>query len=208
MDIGINGLTFFVGTWGELLVLQTPNIIIAQLLGAATVPLFAIPFQLYMSAYVLLNSIATPLWPAYAEARANDDFAWIRRTHWRVMKESLFLAFLGFLILGLTGAWLIRFWVGPEYVPPIFMSLIFTIQFIQWTVNYVFVILLTGLGFIRERTGIVLVFGLFNILFIVVFTNIFGLIGVALGLFFAMFLTQTWFLPWITFKKAKWLFEM
>lgn len=206
-NVGVDGLTFFAGTWGELLVLQTPNIVIAQLLGAAAVPLFAIPYQLFYSAYVLLNTIATPLWPAYAEAKSKHDWRWIRLTHWRVMRESMLLALVGFTILFVGSSLLIQHWVGAEYVPPMILLAILALQFIQWTWNYVFAILLTGLGFIRERVGIVLVFGVLNVILSVALTQKFGITGIAASLFVSMLLTQTWFLAWVIFRRAHWVFD-
>lgn len=206
-SVGSDGLTFFAGTWGELLVLQTPNLIIAQLFGAAMVPLFAIPYQLFYSAYALLNTISAPLWPAYAEAKSNHDLTWIRRTHWRVLRESMLLGLVGFSILFVGGSFFIEHWVGAEYVPSLGLLAILFAQFIQWTWNFVFVILLTGLGYIRERMLIVLAFGVLNVILSVMLTNSFGLIGVAAGLFLSMLLTQTWYLPWAIFRKAAWIFQ-
>lgn len=207
-SIAPNGIVFLVGALGEMLVLQTPYIIIAQTLGAASVPLFAIPYQLFYSAYVFLNTLANPMWPAYAEAKATGDHNWIRRTHWRITKESMLLAIVGFSALGALSGWFITLWVGPEYVPPTSLLVIFIAQFIQWTWNYVFVVLITGLGFIRERTAIVLVFGFLNVALSILLARYFGIIGVAIAMFIAMLLTQTWFLIWITYHKAQWIFRL
>jgi O-antigen/teichoic acid export membrane protein len=206
-NIAPHGFAFLVGALGEMLVLQTPYIIIARTLGASFVPLFAIPYQLFYSAYAFLNTLANPMWPAYAEAKANEDHNWIRRTHWRITKESMLFAIVGFSALGILSGWFITLWVGPEYVPPNILLVVLVAQFIQWTWNYVFVILITGLGFIRERTGIVLVFGFLNIALSALLVRHLGIVGVAVALFVAMLLTQTWYLIWITYRKARWIFR-
>jgi len=206
-QIGSPSLMFFAGSLGELLVIQTPIIVVAQLLGAAYVPLFAIPFQLFYSAYATLNFIAIPLWPAYVEANAISDWKWIRRTHWRIMRDSLLLGSVGFIALGFISKWFISIWVGPDYTPSIGLLIFLVLLFIQWTWNFVFVVLLTGLGLIRERTLSVIAFGFINILLSVVLTSHFGVIGVVLSLLISMAMTQTWFLLYSAHKKSRWLFR-
>ena len=201
-----NGAAFFVGSLGELLVLQTPYIIIARTLGAAAVPLFAIPYQLFYSAFAVLNTIANPLWPAYAEAKAKGDHLWIRRVHWRIMRESMILAILGFSLLGLLSTWFITMWAGPEYIPSTGFVGVLILLFIQWSWNYVFVVLLTGLGLIRERTVIILCFGVLNVIVSTVLTNHIGMNGIAVGMFTTMLLTVTWSTSWAVHKRARWIF--
>jgi O-antigen/teichoic acid export membrane protein len=97
--------------------------------------------------------------------------------------------------------------VGAQYVPSFGLLAILGVHFIQWTWNYVFVILLTGLGFIRERVAIVISFGVLNVILSVGLTFSFGLIGVVVGLFVSMLITQSWFLTWVIFKRAHWIFD-
>jgi O-antigen/teichoic acid export membrane protein len=204
--VGRKGLVFFAGTWGELLVLQTPNIVIAQTMGAASVPLFAVPYQVFNSAYILLNTISAPLWPAYAEAKSGQDYDWIRRSHWRVMRETLALAIPGFVVLALIVRLFIRFWAGQPYVPSFLMAWLLALLFVIWSVNFVFVILLTGLGHIRERTYSVLAFGVINLALAIPFANLFGVTGIVVALLVAMTATQTWYLPWVLYHRERWVF--
>jgi O-antigen/teichoic acid export membrane protein len=57
--------------------------------------------------------LLSPVWPAYTEAHAREDHAWVSRTFWRT------LAALGILSAGVAGvAWqsqaLLRLWIGPS----------------------------------------------------------------------------------------------
>jgi O-antigen/teichoic acid export membrane protein len=202
-----DGTKFFSGMWAELLVLQTPNVIVARTFGAATVPVFAVTYQLFYSAFTLLNTHVSPLWPAYAEANSKQDYLWLRRTHWRMIKESLMLAIVGFTLLGLTSKWLVRIWAGEAVVPSSAFNWTLVAHFIQWSWNYVFVILLTGMGLIRERVQSVWLLGPVNIFMSIILANAFGTTGLVVGMALAMLFTQSWFLLWVTFKKLPWIFN-
>ena len=67
----------------------------------------------------VLQALAFPaLWPAYAEAQARGDVAWIRQTSAIAMRTTIALnvVWAGFLLaFGRLG---IRLWAGPAAVPP------------------------------------------------------------------------------------------
>ncbi len=199
-----DGWAFFTGMWGELLVIQTPIIVIGQALGASAVPLFAIPYQLFFSAYAAINMIATPVWPAIAEANAVNDRAWISRSFQRILKESMALACVAFCILAIASPFIIKHWVGFQYVPSWPFVFALACLFIQWTWNYVFVVLLTALGFIWFRVLSVIAFGILNVILDILLIRRFDVFGVAVGMNLAMLLTQTWGLLFIVHRYCKW----
>jgi O-antigen/teichoic acid export membrane protein len=67
----------------------------------------------------VLQSLLFPaLWPAYAEARARGDSAWIRRTYSMTMKGALALNVTFAVAAVMFGQTLIRLWAGRAAVPP------------------------------------------------------------------------------------------
>ncbi|MCA1659369.1 MAG: oligosaccharide flippase family protein, partial [Verrucomicrobiaceae bacterium] len=97
---------------------ETDNLVIAHYLGAAQVTPYAVTFALFANA-TLLQTLAYPsLWPAYTEAFAQKDFAWMRRTFRRHMQLSFVSALLIVALLIFTGRAIIRFWAGETAVPP------------------------------------------------------------------------------------------
>ena len=73
---------------------ETDNLVIAHYLGAAQVTPYAVTFAVFATA-TLLQTLAYPsLWPAYTEAFAQKDFAWMRRTFRWHMKLSFISALI------------------------------------------------------------------------------------------------------------------
>ena len=114
------------GTGGQFLVLQlavavlvySDSLVIASVLGASHVATYAVPEKLFSIISVLLATLLIPLWPAYGEAIARQDTAWVRRT----LKRSLWMAtgvsMAGALLLVVGGPALMRLWVGDAVQVP------------------------------------------------------------------------------------------
>ncbi len=61
------------------------NFVAAQVLGPAAVTQYAVPYGLAMAGVGLSSVLVLPLWPAYAEALARGDVAWVLR----ILRRSL-----------------------------------------------------------------------------------------------------------------------
>ena len=73
------GLLFFVLQCAFALSYTSDNIVIAQILGAAAVAAYAVPQKLFSVVSLGIGMATGPLWPAYGEAIARGDVAWVRR---------------------------------------------------------------------------------------------------------------------------------
>ena len=65
----------------------------------------------------LLNFVIAPLWPAYGEAIARRDVAWVLKIFKRSLLLSFCISLLPSLFLVIFGGRIIEFWVGPEVKP-------------------------------------------------------------------------------------------
>lgn len=72
------------------------SFIITAKLGPAEAGEFAIVAKLYGAILILANIYVAPLWPAYAEAHAKKDYAWINKT----VKKSFVICAVGATIVG------------------------------------------------------------------------------------------------------------
>ncbi len=95
---------------------QTDSIIIARMLGAEEVTTFAVAQRLSMVA-MLYWAFIQAHWPAYSEAMARGDHAWIRKTIRRSLKVSIWCGGVIGGLYWLLGEWIIGIWVGPSVVP-------------------------------------------------------------------------------------------
>ncbi|HXY07378.1 MAG TPA: oligosaccharide flippase family protein [Terriglobales bacterium] len=111
------GAMFFVIQIAALLLFQTDNLIIAHYLGAAAVTPYSVAWRLFTYT-MLFQILASPsYWPAYAEAFARGDRAWVRRSFRMNFRFTLASTFVLALPLVFFGRWIIQKWAGSAAVP-------------------------------------------------------------------------------------------
>ncbi len=108
------GLLFFVQQICDMTLYTVPALLISSLLGAAAVTPFNIGQKLFSLFLVIQNAFLPPLWPAYAEAKAMCDWAWVRRTLRRSIFASLVLTILPMLAASMWGEPILRLWIGRK----------------------------------------------------------------------------------------------
>ncbi len=119
------GLMFFILAIAAAVAYETDNIVIAQLLGPEQVAQYAIPMKLFMMTPLLLSFALAPLWPAYGEALARGDHAWVRRALTRSLAISATLGLTVSAALLVVAAPVIRVWAGSAIEPttPLLLAL-------------------------------------------------------------------------------------
>ena len=73
------GLVFFIIQIGAIVLFST-NIIITQIFGPKDVTVFNVTFKLFSVVTMVFSIIVVPLWSAYTDAYARNDFDWIKST--------------------------------------------------------------------------------------------------------------------------------
>ncbi|MEV1328689.1 oligosaccharide flippase family protein [Micromonospora costi] len=108
--LGLGGL-FFIVTLVMTLADNADPLIIAHVLGLASVTAYAVPAKLLTQLGPLVILVNQPLWPMYGEALARRDFSWIRRTVRRMTIVSVLIAMLPSVFLVLFGDRLFAAWL-------------------------------------------------------------------------------------------------
>ncbi len=111
------GVLFFVLQIAGTAAYSSDNIVIAQILGANAVPVYAVPQRLFSIISMLLMMVLAPLWPAYGEAIARGDHTWVTLTLKRSLLISIGFATAASALLVTFGSPLIRLWVGNVIIP-------------------------------------------------------------------------------------------
>ncbi len=114
------GMFFLILQIMTLLVSSSDNLVIAQILGASAVSVYAITQKLF-TATMFAQYFIAPLWPAFGEALARKDYEWAKRTLNRALKFTLIVGLATALPLLMFGKQIISYWVGPELIPSTFM---------------------------------------------------------------------------------------
>lgn len=71
-----------------------PPLVLSTVIGAAAVTPYNLAQRLFNLFAVVQNAFMIPLWPAYSDAKAREDHAWIRRTLRRSLAATLGLTIL------------------------------------------------------------------------------------------------------------------
>jgi O-antigen/teichoic acid export membrane protein len=98
------------------------SLIIAHTYGAHEVSVYAVVQRLF-SITLIVQLLVAPLWPAFGEAMAREDYAWIRRTLNRSLKLCVGVTTLAVLPMIFWGRQIIPLWTGQDLKPPFALML-------------------------------------------------------------------------------------
>jgi O-antigen/teichoic acid export membrane protein len=117
LDLLSTGWSFLLIQAAAMVVFSTDNIIVSHYLGAAEVTPYSVTWRVVSLGSVLQALVFPALWPAYAEARARGEVAWIRRTFAIAMRTTIALNVAWAVFLVVFGQFGIRLWAGHAAVP-------------------------------------------------------------------------------------------
>ena len=123
LRVARTGVLFFVLQISFAIIFMSDNLVIAHSLGSSAVTEYAVPRRLFAVVGTVLGMLLSPLWPAYGEALARQDHAWVRRTLLRSIRVAVSLATLLCAALVIFGDHLMRLWVGPAIDAPLILLL-------------------------------------------------------------------------------------
>jgi O-antigen/teichoic acid export membrane protein len=178
-DLMSLGIKFFIIQIGALVLFNTDNIIIIHLLGPKEVTTFNVTFKLFSIITMIFNIIATPLWSAYTDAYAKNDFDWIRSTISSMKKIWLMLIMLTILIL-ISSPIIFKLWLGDSIQIPFVLSIAMASYVIVAIWQTIHVFLLNGIGKIKLQLYLVVFSSLVNIPMAFFLGRVIGLVGIIL----------------------------
>jgi len=191
-----HGMLFFVLQIAGLAVFNTDNFIIAHFLGAEQVTPYAVAWRLVGYASVLQSLLVPSLWPAFSEAYAGQDLAWIRAAYRRVMRATLLTVTSATLFLGFAGRWIISVWAGKAAVPgsALLWGMCFWAVLLSMTINQA--VLLAATQRLKLQAVCSTLTAILNLALSIVLVQRIGAIGVILStiisyLLFVVF-PQSW----------------
>ena len=173
------GIKFFIIQIAALVLFNTNNIIITQVFGPKEVTTFDVAFKLFSVVTMIFNIIATPLWSAFTDAFAKNDFGWIETTLLKMKKIWVLLIICTISIL-LSSPWIFKWWLGNSVDVPLTLSIAMSSYVIVYMWQTIHVFFLNGIGKIRLQLYLVIFSGLINIPLAILLGKKFGLVGITL----------------------------
>jgi O-antigen/teichoic acid export membrane protein len=176
-----HGGLFFVIQVCVAVAFQADNLVLAHILGPASVATYSVTQKIFQQVPLLLSFVLMPLWPAYAESLARGDVAWIRQTLKRSFQLSLAVNVPAALILFFGTPWLIGLWVGPSVQPPLLLLQALALWTLASTIHGPLAIFLNGAGALVFQATFAVLLAVSNLAFSILFTKAYGMAGVVLG---------------------------
>ena len=178
--LNVGGM-FFVAQIAALLILQTDNLVIAHYLGAKSVTPYSVTWRLFSCSTLFQLFLMQSLWPAYAEAFARGDGAWIRQTFRINLVSSLSLTLAIVVPLICFGAWIISRWAGAQAVPSLTLLILMGIWSLIGGAFQSVVCMLNAMGRVKVQMKIGIVTAVVNIGLSIFLVRRLGIEGVILG---------------------------
>lgn len=175
------GFLFFLLQVSAAVAFSSDNLVAAAVLGPAAVAEYSVVAKLFSFVPLLLAMLLNPLWPAYGEAIAGGDLAWVRRTLRRSLLVSVGAACLAALILTLFGRLFIRIWVGPEVVPSFGLLAGMGLWVILWSAGTALAMFLNAANILLLQTVLGLIMTAVSIPLKVWLSSRFGIAGIIWG---------------------------
>lgn len=147
-DIMSLGIMFFFLSVLSIAFYQTNNLIISHYLGPEEVTVYNIAYRYINVLPMVFTIIITPFWSAFAEARVNNDFTWMKSARKRLMQTLMLLGFAGIAMV-IISPMVYKVWIKDMVTVPLMVTLLaYLFQMLNmwgtlWTQ------LLSGLGKLR-----------------------------------------------------------
>jgi O-antigen/teichoic acid export membrane protein len=149
-DIMSLGSKFFIIQIAGIIIFQTTNIIITQVLNSQNVTVYNIVYKYFSVQTMVFAIVLAPLWSAYTDAYTKNDISWIRNiVHKTMLLWRVFVA--GAIVMVLISPYIYTLWIGRniahsiEFSTSIVCAVYVTIA--NWCSIYVF--FLNGIGKIK-----------------------------------------------------------
>jgi O-antigen/teichoic acid export membrane protein len=180
---------------GATLAGTAPTLALSTIAGPAAVPLFAVPARVLSMGTGIVSSFAALMQPAFGEAYARGDLAWVRSTLSQLSEKTLLAMSLAAAVLvGLGGA-VISVWTGGKLeVSPAMLTSVALAGGVATVIGPV-KFLLAGINQHRWAAVTEVANGLLAMLFSFIAVRVLAADWVGLGVFVAAACTSLWSLP-------------
>lgn len=187
---------FFILKIAGLIVFNSDNLVITHYLGAAEVTPYSVTWRMAGYAVALQSAFFPSLWPAYSEAYARKDYAWVRTTFWRMARVVVGTTSVALLFFAAFGRPIIGWYAGQAAVP----SSLLLWAICTWTMLSACMdleaCLLAAIDRVRLQGALSVIAAILNVAFSIYLVKRIGSLGVVTGTFLSYILIlvgpQTW----------------
>lgn len=173
------------------LLMNSGNVVIAQILGSDQVAQHAVPGRLFFVIAMAAQMIVFPLWPAYTESLSRGDLKWVRRTLVGSLRLSILIAVVPATALVAFGKPIIHAWVGDTVQPTTSLLLGYGIWTVLHGIRAATSMFFNGVHYIRFQAIMNLFEGFGVLVLEIVFVREWGFVGAVWGMVIAEIIFRT-----------------
>lgn len=175
------GVVFLVLQVAGMIGYEIDNIVISRVIGPEAVQQYAIPMKLFMLTPAVLVLGLMPLWPAYREAAARGDMAWVRRTLRRSVALTAVATAVASVGLVVFGPAILAWWVGDAVTPTPALLIGMGLWAIAFGVSTCLAMLLNAADVIKSQAILAIVMATVNLALSVALVREIGVAGAVYG---------------------------
>lgn len=172
------GLQFWLAQLSAVLIFQVGLLVISRLFGAGEVAGYGTMLRLFTLVGSVQTAFVAPLWAAYGEALARQDYPWVAKTFRQSLRVSLIWSIPATLTILALMPWLFRWLVKTEVSLDWSLALAMVVMEIVNSAARCISTLLNGLGAIRLQAIYGPAAGMSNLFLAVLLGKIAGPAGV------------------------------
>lgn len=191
------GWMFFIVQLGNLVLYQTSNLIIANILGLEDVSIFNVVYKYFTALFMIISVILNPYWSAFTDAYELKDYVWMEKSL-NKLRKMFYLFFVLNVFCVLVSPFVFKLWLGDSLLVPFTVSWTLGVYFIAFFWYNIHVTFIFGVGKLSVQVISIILSALINIPLSIYLGNIFGLPGVIVSN--TMVFT---FLGFITYKQVQ-----
>jgi O-antigen/teichoic acid export membrane protein len=191
-DIMSLGIKFFLLQIVSIVIYQTNNVIITNVLGPLDVTVYNIAYKYMYVISMIYAIILTPFWSAFVEANSRNDYIWMKKATANL--RLLFLAICGLgLLMVFISPLFYKYWIRETVKIPWIITFLMLIYHITNIWGSLHTQLLAGFGKIKLQVIFSMICGIINIPIVITLCRLWGLQGIVLGNIFVFILFGSWF---------------
>lgn len=147
-DIMSLGIKFFLIQFGAIVLFQTTNIVIAQVLGPEKVTEYNIAYKYFSVLSMIFYIILSPFWSAFTDAYTKSEYPWMKNAIEKLKKIWLLSIPIALLMVILSD-YAYKLWIGDAVVISFSVSLSMAILALLNMRFNLFIFLINGIGKIK-----------------------------------------------------------
>lgn len=133
-----------------IILYQSVNFVISHYCGSEQVTTYNVAYKYLYCAVMAFTIIMAPLWSAYNDAIAKNDYPWMRSVYKRLIRLNV-MVILGLLVMVLVSPIVYKLWVGDTVNVPFAVSVLIGLYMIFQTVSTLHANILNGMSTIKVQ---------------------------------------------------------